>query len=161
MAKEVVAPDGRAWTVRRRWDPRDPDRKRPFEEVRRQLSTRRQEFTAGDLFEGGAHGVGGLAEGGGIGFLLLLLIFAVALAWFVVVPLFFLAVEVVVVVTLLVAGVAGRVLLRRPWIVEATDDWTIHRWEVVGWRASGDHARLVAEQLAAGMPLPQPSPPAP
>jgi hypothetical protein len=161
MAKEVVAPDGRAWRVRRRWDPRDPDRTRLFDKTRRQLWARRQQLQGGDLLAGGAEGLGAVAEGGLVGLLVLLALFAVLLSWFVVVPLILAAVQVVVLVGLVVAAVVGRVLLRRPWIVEATDGWTTHRWEVVGWRASGDHARLVAEQLATGMPLPEPLPPAP
>jgi hypothetical protein len=58
--------------------------------------------------------------------------------------------ELVVVVVLLVAGVVGRVVFRRPWIVDAVDPaGAHHKWPVVGRRASGVARRFIADRVAA------------
>jgi hypothetical protein len=74
----------------------------------------------------------------------------------VIVPLLLAAAELVL-LGIVVAGAAlGRVLFRRPWIIEAVGPMDErHRWEIVGWRASGDHAAFVAQQLQDGLPLPE------
>jgi hypothetical protein len=137
MAERVTGPDGSAWTVRRRWW---SGGRRP-----RWRRYRLGRFTAGDVVEGAGEG---LAVG------LVFLAFAavvLTLLWFVF-PLAIFLVE------LVIAGLAltGRLLARRPWIVEAVaDGWRTHRWEVTGWRASGRHVELVAGQLAGGLPLPE------
>ena len=53
------------------------------------------------------------------------------------------ALELVLVALIVVVGVAGRVLFRRPWTIFARSDTTDgdpreHTWEVVGWRAARD-----------------------
>jgi hypothetical protein len=63
---------------------------------------------------------------------------------------------VVFVAPLLVAiagvGLIGRIVFRRPWTVEArADDGTMLRWQVIGWRASGEFRARAAESLRAGV----------
>jgi hypothetical protein len=83
------------------------------------------------------------------------------LAFYVVLPLLLIVVDLTVLLVVVGGAVLGRVLFRRPWIVEARrcdQPEPVHRWEVVGWRASGDQVRYVREQLTHGMPLPEPLP---
>jgi hypothetical protein len=57
--------------------------------------------------------------------------------------------ELVLVLLLAVLGVVGRVVFRRPWIVDAVGPGGEHHvWNVVGWRASGAVRRFVAERVA-------------
>jgi hypothetical protein len=56
----------------------------------------------------------------------------------------------VILLLLALAGVVGRLLFRRPWIVDAMDPaGAHHEWPVVGWRASGVARRFIADRLAA------------
>ena len=58
----------------------------------------------------------------------------------------------------------ARVVLRRPWTVEAVRaDGEVQRWQVVGWRASGRRCAAVARQIETGSMLPPPTslPPTP
>jgi hypothetical protein len=58
-------------------------------------------------------------------------------------------------ILLALLGIAGRMLFRRPWTVEALSEaGDRHRWRVVGLRASREHAADVANALAHGNPLP-------
>lgn len=113
---------------------------------------------------GGHHGGGGsLNHGGGgggfdlgdvgddlvIGVVLLVVVVVVVIVLFPVI-------ELLIAVLLLFFAVAGRVVLRRPWTVEArrVSGWrgkTVGRasWSVVGLRRSGAAAREIAEALEA------------
>ena len=89
------------------------------------------------------------------GIVLIGVVVVVLVAYFVVIPLLFAVIDALVLVVLVAAAIVGRVLFRRPWRVEArAADDTVHTWEVVGWRASGDHVALVAQQSPDGLPLP-------
>jgi hypothetical protein len=59
-----------------------------------------------------------------------------------------------VVVVLVVAGVLGRVLFRRPWIVQATGDpgTTGVTAAVVGWRSALQTRDEMADRLRTGRP---------
>jgi hypothetical protein len=72
----------------------------------------------------------------------------------VVVPLLLALLDLLVLLLLLVLGVAARVLLRRPWTVEARTGDEVRTWKVVGWQASGALVDDVAERLQAGVSLP-------
>lgn len=82
----------------------------------------------------------------------------VAVAFLVVVgiPLLVALFDLLLLLVLGIVGVLARVLFRRAWIVEAisTDDDRMHRWRVVGWRASEATCASVADQLEAGIVLP-------
>ncbi|MDY7103260.1 MAG: hypothetical protein S0880_18920 [Actinomycetota bacterium] len=142
MRHEVVAPDGRTWRVTRRWV------------TRRCLETwwgrlRRRFRRATDYADGAA-------EADRYGCLSLLgdaigLVVIAGLAVLLVVPLLLAVVDILVLAALAVAGAATRILLRRPWTVEATaDDGTRVRWRIVGWRASRDHCDDVARTIGLG-----------
>lgn len=85
---------------------------------------------------------------------LAVLLFAIAAVIFVVPALVFVA-ELLLIVALVGLGLLGRVLLGRPWTVEAREQAAdyAYEWKTRGWRASGDLRQSVARQLeATGMP---------
>jgi hypothetical protein len=76
---------------------------------------------------------------------------------FVGIPLLIALGELLLIVVLAVAGVVGRVLFRRPWTVDAIDPaGTRHAWSIVGWRASRDARRFIADRIAATGSVPTP-----
>jgi hypothetical protein len=81
---------------------------------------------------------------------------AVALVVFVLWPLLGIAFELVLLFLLLTSGIVGRVLLRRPWIVEAANLDHPERstaFGVKGWRRSGEAIEELARAIpAAGVP---------
>lgn len=79
-------------------------------------------------------------------------VIAVVLFVLFVVPILVVIVELVLLAALVLLGVLVRVLLRRPWIVDARRMGTSlrHSWKVVGWRASGHKIREVAGGIATG-----------
>jgi hypothetical protein len=85
---------------------------------------------------------------GGLAVLLVVLFF--------VVPLIVAALDVLIVLLLGTLGVVGRLLFRRPWVVEARPAVGGHAvgWRVVGWRASGEQLDRVVEHLLATGALP-------
>ncbi len=81
---------------------------------------------------------------------ILVLLFLVFLAF----PLLAAVIEVTLVLLLATAGVIGRVLLWRPWTIEArASDGTTREWRVPGWRDSGERRKEVERQLTTGHPL--------
>ena len=138
MATEVVAPDGARWRVRRRWL---GDRSLP----------RWRGMSSGDL--GGSLldvvGAGGSSVLGAIAFALALAA-VVALLVFFVLPLALLLVELLLFLVLVGAGIAARILFRRPWLLEATDGVMTRRWVVSGWHDSRDALAEIAAALERG-----------
>lgn len=138
----ITAPDGAEWAVGRRWMTR---------EVRRSWKWRRG--ASGDLIAGGNFpGSDWAGDSLGSAVLILLGVIIVAL---VLVPLLLFGIELIVVGCVLAASVAGRVLLGRPWTVEARtlgpagSDRSLE-WSVPGWRRSGKVIDAIAEDLTAG-----------
>ncbi len=89
--------------------------------------------------------VGGLDD---IGVAVLALLAVVVLA-IVVIPLLLFGIELVLLGLLVAAGVLGRTLLGRPWIVQATPlaiEAEALSWRVAGWRRS---ARVIDEVIAS------------
>ena len=137
MARKVVDPRGEEWKVGRQWAPwrprlRDPDSS--------------DASSLGDVLD--------LSDAGSL-LLGLILAFVVVVAFLVLWPLVALAIELTIVVLGVLVATAGRVLLRRPWVVRA---WSARgrerRWSVVGWRASGELIDAIASSLAGGLALP-------
>ena len=145
MAVRTVSPDGTAWVVRRRWLPG--------------TSTDSITTRFGRRFRRVAERSDGLDVDPGCGEVLgegiaaaIALIAIVLLLVFVVIPLLVALAEVAILLLLAGAILVARVVLRRPWIVEAVDaDGDAHRWDVVGWRASGAACTTVAQHLEAGL----------
>ena len=82
------------------------------------------------------------------------LIAALMVLFVVVLPLLAIAVEILVGALVLLAALAGRVVLRRPWTVFAECGDVTQEWRAVGWRASRRRIAEVAGALERGMPLP-------
>lgn len=78
---------------------------------------------------------------------LFVLLAAVLLLWWVVLPLLFLLVDALVLLVMLVLGLGVRVLLRRPWTVQATAGEHVRSVEIVGWR----RAVRARDGIAAGL----------
>jgi len=147
----TIGPDGVRWHVRRRWVPRfGPERwwERVADRViarRRRRRERGGKLDALDLADGCA--VDGLQDLALAVALVVLVLVLALVVW----PLLLALVDVLVLIVLAIAGGLTRVLLRRPWTVEAAaDDGRALRWRVVGWRASGRVRDAVAAALARG-----------
>jgi hypothetical protein len=166
------ASDGRRWRVGRRWTStsRPRLRRRNRDEARDAdpsgLGQGSGDRSAGDGEGGGLDDLGGGDGGGGfsVGDLFdgeslaigLILTVVLGLLLFLLFPLL----EAAIALVLLTGAVASRVVLRRPWRVEARlldGDRPRARahWDVVGFRRSGRVARAVAEHLAATGALPE------
>jgi hypothetical protein len=153
-ARVVDAPDGRRWSVRRRWLPRMGAETVWGRFHRRFRQAMRRVGDAADADPGCLDVLGeGLVAA-------VLVIIGLLLLVFVVLPLLIAIVDVLIVVLLGLLSIVARVLLRRPWTVEATAATTDGSeplvWKVVGWRASGDKVDEVADALVAGV-HPQPA----
>ena len=82
-------------------------------------------------------------------------------AWFFVLPLLAFALDLFLVVGIAAAGVAARLLFRRPWIIEAEEPSRVgerREWLVVGRPAASRTIREVATALETGWPLDRISP---
>jgi hypothetical protein len=151
--RTVVGDDGRTWSVRRRWSPR-PGVRPSWERARRR--TKRSTdgaTTAGDVSLVSAL----LIQDGAV--LLRWAIIAVVAVVLLFVTTFLLAVELAVLALVVLMGVTSRILLRKPWTVEAVSD-TGDRltWTAVGWRASTARRDEIAGLLRAGITPPSGDP---
>jgi hypothetical protein len=120
----VTAPDGRRWTVRRLWLPRPRGR------------------TSADGADAFSYADGALFDAGLAG----LAIVVVTVLVLVFLPYVFFVFELLV----LPLVFAYRVLLRKPWTVEARTGSERRRWRVVGWRRAGEVRDEIARALERG-----------
>ncbi len=141
LRRTVTAPDGRTWTLGRRWLPK-----------RRRLG-RFKSRDVGDLSPGLDIGddIIGLIVGA---IVTIVVLFVLALVLFNVVAI---AIELLLLVILLLGGIIGRVVFRRPWTVFAASDSEVHYTPVVGWRASRREIDGMASRIASGARL-EPAP---
>jgi len=65
---------------------------------------------------------------------LLAILIGVLLLWWVVIPLLLLVLDGLIVFILVLVGISARVLLRRPWTVEAESASATRQIEITGWR---------------------------
>lgn len=80
------------------------------------------------------------------------LVVVVLLVVFFVIPLLVALVDILLLLVLAGLGIVGRVVFRRPWVVEArSTGGVVLRWRVVGWRASREFRERAAESLGAGV----------
>jgi hypothetical protein len=140
--RTVTAPDGRKWKLGRRWF---PGRRRVWRPRLRDMP----DGSIGDLGDD-------LGILGAILIAILAVIIFVALA-FLLLNVVALAIELFIIVVLLIAGVVGRVVFRRPWTVYARTEGQLWHSSVKGWRASGRALDDVAERIRSGAEL-QPAP---
>jgi hypothetical protein len=146
---KVTAPDGTRWKVGRQWWP-----------------DRGEDLTDPGLADvptgsGGDGGDGGWLDlGDADEFVVVLVVIGVAILvvlFFttVVIPVIAFTIELIVLLVLFFGGLAGRLLFRRPWTVRArVDGRTQRRWQVVGFRNSGELRDEIAEALRSGRALP-------
>ncbi len=83
-----------------------------------------------------------------------LVLLAVVVVAIVVIPLLLFGIELILLGLLIAAGIVGRTLLGRPWIVRATPlgpELEELSWRVVGWRRSNRVIEKVAASLSAGL----------
>ena len=139
-----MSPDGTRWQVRRRWlDQPLPDVRRRFNEYRRENSS--------DLLVDAAWGI----DFSDSIWASLALAFFVVILVVVLLPLIGLALELILVVLLLGSGLVGRLLLRRPWTVEARNldaKQQSASYAVKGWGRSGRAIEEIATAIQASAP---------
>lgn len=140
-SRTVTDPQGQRWRVKTKWLPRRVRWRGKDVDVPGELLEGVELLSVGD----------DLAVLGVIAAALGALIAAVLLVLFVV-PAVIFVIELLVVVLLVALGATGRVVLGRPWTVEArllgTD--TSAEWKVRGWRASSAKVTEIARQIEAG-----------
>lgn len=146
------SPDGRTWRVEVRWLPWAPRWRGPRKRSRDKDDVRWYDWIdIGEPFAWFDEGLGGFVTA-------IVLVVLVVMAALFVLPAFIFIVEVLIVALVVIAGIALRVLLRRPWLVDAylvEDRRTHFTWKVVGWRRTEGAMESVAEQLRAGIAVPQ------
>jgi hypothetical protein len=153
--RTVRAPDGRSWVVRRRWMPRlgagtTWGRLRG----RSKRSTRHAE-TAGDYSIFSAFVVDDFAV------VVRWIVIVVVATVLIVVSAFAAVVEIALLVLLVLIGISTRVLLDRPWTIEATPDvGESLTWQASGWRSSTERLDQIVTLLESGI-TPPPDAPAP
>jgi hypothetical protein len=160
----VQAPDNTSWRVRVVWEPRWRAMARRYGGWRRH----RQDDSSGASGLPDLSGVDiPVARSGGGGFwndlgddilvgiavIVGVIVFGL-LFWWLLLPLLLLILDAVAVVVLLAAGIAGRVLFRRPWTVQASGGPEAARIavRVIGWRAALRARDEMAGRLRAGDP---------
>ncbi|MGN6255845.1 MAG: hypothetical protein ACTHO8_12825 [Solirubrobacterales bacterium] len=139
----VTAPDGAKWRVRRQW------LEQPLPDLARSFKTHRSKKTERGILNGLT-----FADFGESGAAIALAI-GIVVVVFVVLPLLGVALELIAVVFVLLAGLFGRLLLGRPWIVEAVNlDAPEERvaFAARGWRQSSEALRELRAAIAAAGP---------
>lgn len=150
MAREVAAPDGRSWRVKRHWIARAPLWLGP------KFRNRRRPHAEGgavvDWVESSAFVGDSLPRPVLIG------ISAVAAA-FLAIPLLILVLDAVLIGFIALAVLGFRVALRRPWLIVAETPGPPaeqRKWNIPGWRPSARAIDEIASSITAGYP-PSPS----
>jgi ABC-type multidrug transport system fused ATPase/permease subunit len=156
----VRGPDGVRWRVRRRW----LDRSLPSLRQRWRRNKEEREPDSGSALD--FLGID-LLDGTTIGIAIIAVVFLVV---FVLMPLIGIALELIVLLVLFLSSLVARVVLRRPWVVEAVmagDPQERVAFAVKGWRQSSQALRELRaaipaggppERLTAGEPLVSPAP---
>jgi hypothetical protein len=136
----VTAPNGNHWQVRRRWMDRSlPNLRDRFRESREEMA-----------LEGGLDALSGV-DAFDSPWVAIAVAVGALLLFIVLLPLIGIALELIVLLVLLWSGIVGRVVLRRPWIVQAinlddAEQSTI--FAVKGWRRSGQAIEELAKAIA-------------
>jgi hypothetical protein len=141
----VTSPDGERWQVRRRWLDRPlPDLRRRFRQYREEAKD-----SDGSL---DAFWVIDVADSLWVGIALAVVVILIV---FLLLPLIGVALELILLLALLGSGIVGRVVLRRPWTVEAAnlgDEMQSAAYAVKGWRRSGRAVDEIATAIQAAGP---------
>ena len=140
----MTSPDGTRWHVRRHW------LDRPLPDLRKRFKEYRQENTGEGMLDGFWFIDTGDSPWVGIA-----LAIGVIVLVFVLLPLIGVAIELILLVLLLGSGLVGRVVLRRPWTVEAQnldDERLSASYAVKGWQRSGRAAKEIATAIELSGP---------
>lgn len=143
-SKRATDPNGHEWTVRRKW-------------VHRQLRWRGTRGSrALDLMDGADFAdLGGDLPVVGLILTAIAVLLVAIVAVILIIPALIFVAELLIVVGLVGLGLMGRVLLGRPWTVEAHMEGTDHtyEWKARGWRASTELVQTLANHLReTGLP---------
>jgi hypothetical protein len=153
--RTVRAPDGRSWVVRCRWMPRVGAGTAWSRLSRRSRRSTKHAETVGDVSLFSAFIVDDFAV------VVRWVVIVVVATLLIVVSAFAAVVEIALLVLLLLIGILTRVLLDRPWTIEATpDEGESLTWQAMGWRASTERLNQIAALLQSGI-TPPPDGPAP
>jgi hypothetical protein len=134
--RKVDGPDGRRWKVGRRWFPR----------YRKWKRADMGDLSMPDLGGGGDD----LGIFGAILLAIGLFIAAIVLI-LVAFNVFVIAIELLILIALFLAGLFGRVVLRKPWTVFAKSGDDLVERQAVGWRGSKRELEDLAGGLASGL----------
>lgn len=140
----MTSPDGARWRVRLRW------LDRPLPDLRKRFREHREENSGENLLDG--FWFIDTADSPWVGIALSV---ALILLVFLLLPLIGIAIELILIVLLLGSGLIGRVVLRRPWTVEAQNlDTAEHStsYAVKGWQRSRRAATEIATAIEASGP---------
>jgi hypothetical protein len=140
-AETVIAPDERAWTVRRVLLPRPPRWR-----GKSKANTDWGSIDYGMAVDGAINGPTALVVG-------IIVFFLLLLSWAFLIPTLFFLLDLLIVLSITLVSGAVRVLFRRPWRIEARTGGRVgeqHSWGVVGVRASADAVDHVAFAIARG-----------
>jgi hypothetical protein len=145
--REVQAPDGRVWRVRRRWLPKQP-RRVPRSIVRDGYPERSRWWWWGPPdFDFGLDGL--LGAIGAVVTLVFLLVFLLTIVF----PLIAFTLELLLFVVLATAGVIGRLVFGRPWRIEAATIGTprmTREIQAKGLRGSREAIDELALEISSG-----------
>lgn len=149
----VSDPAGRSWRVEVRWLPWAPRWRGPRRERTKDDRDPRwyDWIDLGEPLTWFDDALGGFVSA--IVAIMLLVVLALLIL-----PVFVFLAEVLIIFFVLVAATVARIVLRRPWLVDAypTADRTAHlTWKVTGVGRAKATVDLVAQQLAAGIEVPQ------
>lgn len=147
-ARAVQTPSGQVWHVGRRWAGRPMPRWRKMRSRKAHKGEGRSVNAAEVLFSVPDFDS---VEDLGAAVLIVLALVVVAI---VVIPLLLFGIELILLGLLLAAGIVGRTLLGRPWVVQAVpagSSTSTLTWRVVGWRRSARLIEEVATSLEAGL----------
>jgi hypothetical protein len=153
--RTVRAPDGRSWVVRRRWMPRVGAGTAWSRLNRRSRRSTKHAETVGDVSLFSAFVVDDFAV------VVRWVVIVVVATLLIVVSAFAAVVEIALLAILLLIGILTRILLDRPWTIEATpDEGEALKWQATGWRASTERLDQIATLLESGItpPLDGPAP---
>lgn len=140
--RTVTDPHGRTWNVGIRWLPRRPRWVGWGPGRRRRQRSKYKEGSWVDGLDGLDIFSADFGDDPRVIPVIIGMAIVVFLAWFILLPIAILALDLLFLLLLAAATVAASVFFRRPWIVEAATADERRHWPVVGWAAS---KRKVAE----------------
>ncbi len=147
-SRVVRTPSGQEWRVGRRWIGRPMPRWRKLSRRKTSNGEARPLDAAEVLFS--VPDLGGIDDLGAA----IVILGAIVVIAIVVVPLLLFGIELILLGLLVATGILGRVILGRPWLVQASptngDAEALH-WQVTGWRHSSNLIDEVASSLEAGL----------